>query len=157
MRLYCAVRGSCSVASGSPPRSWRTSGVLDVLVGGRLAACEARRGLQNRRPAAALVARLARSFWTVPPWAAAPARTAACGRPQPARRRAKRAALESVEELFTSRRCWSLSCLGRCLTGESRLMLDAGRDRLALLRSSQRGGRDWHWWRCRSSSSGIER
>jgi hypothetical protein len=20
----------------------------------------------------------------------------------------------------------------------------------------RRGGRDWHWWRCRSSSSGIE-
>lgn len=34
-----------------------------------------------------------------------PARTAACGRPQPARRRAKRAALEVVEKVITVLLC----------------------------------------------------
>jgi hypothetical protein len=62
--------------------------------------------------------------------------------------------LRTVENVVTNR----VSCLGRCLTGESRLMLDAaGRDRLSWLLGSATGGRDWHWWRCRSSSSGIER
>ena len=41
----------------------------------------------------------------------APARTAACGRPQPARRRAKRAALDVVEKMLTRSAVLPLSCL----------------------------------------------
>jgi hypothetical protein len=47
--------------------------------------------------------------------------------------------------------------LRTCLTPECQDMLDAaGRDRLFPSAGSGTGGRDWRWWRYRSSSSGIE-
>src|SRR4051794_41878366 len=60
--------------------------------------------------------------------------------------------------MLTAREGLALCCLGTCLTVECQDVLGAaGRDRLFPSVGSGTGGRDWRWWRCRSSSSGIER
>ena len=64
----------------------------------------------------------------------------------------------AVQRTFRLRGLDCVCCLGTCLTLESQDMFDAaGRDRLLSSVGSATGGRDWYWWRCRSSSSGTGR